>query len=111
MVPIFSAPVFTLASQMLSMQEKAPVQVGACAVVAPQTADAFGIRDCAPTVPVLLVHGTNDRCLSSECSMRLKAMYENADLDKSGKCEVILSASGLSLNLKLFKMFYYVDLV
>lgn len=74
---ILSAPVFTLATRLCHSPNQSQLQIGAVAVVAPQTADAFGIRDCPP-MPVLLVHGSNDRCLSPMCSLSLKKAYDAA---------------------------------
>ena len=86
----FSAPLFSMASKMMeNVNDKMKVKLGACATVAAQTADSFGIRQCAPKVPVLLVHGTNDRCLSPECSLRLKAEYDKCDPKAEGKCKAI----------------------
>ena len=60
------APVFTVGG--------ADQRVVGCATVASQTAETEGIRRLAPR-PVLLLHGTGDQTLSSECSESLYAMY------------------------------------
>jgi alpha/beta superfamily hydrolase len=60
------APVFTVAGK--------DQRVVGCATVASQTAETEGIRRLAPR-PVLLLHGTGDRTLSSVCSERLYEMY------------------------------------
>lgn len=86
-----SAPVFTLATRLCHSPNQSQLQIGAVAVVAPQTADAFGIRDCPP-MPVLLVHGSNDRCLSPMCSLSLKKAYDAAARTEKDRdqCEVLL---------------------
>ncbi|KAH6651972.1 Alpha/Beta hydrolase protein [Truncatella angustata] len=45
-----------------------------CATMASQTAETEPIRSLAPT-PVLLLHGTGDSTISSDCSQRLYEMY------------------------------------
>ncbi|CAD0091660.1 unnamed protein product [Aureobasidium vineae] len=62
------APVFTVGGQ--------DSRVVGCATVASQTAETEGIRAIGRrSVPVLLLHGTGDRILSSQCSERLYNMY------------------------------------
>ncbi|KNE54359.1 hypothetical protein AMAG_17657 [Allomyces macrogynus ATCC 38327] len=47
------------------------------AVVAPQVADALGIRNVPPG-PVLFVHGDDDQCLPPMCSQELKRHYDTS---------------------------------
>lgn len=60
------APVFTVGGN--------DKRVVGCATVASQTADTDGIETLSPT-PLLLLHGTADRTLSSSCSQRLYSAY------------------------------------
>lgn len=62
------APVFTVGGQ--------DDRVVGCATIASQTAETDGISDVARRgVPVLLLHGTGDRTLSSSCSQILYESY------------------------------------
>lgn len=62
------APVFTVGGQ--------DERVVGCATVASQTAETDGIRQVGTkSLPLLLLHGTGDRTLSSSCSQSLYEKY------------------------------------
>ncbi|ROT40560.1 alpha/beta-hydrolase [Sodiomyces alkalinus F11] len=101
------APVFTVAG--------GDKRVVGCATVASQTAETEGIRKLAPR-PLLLLHGTADRTLSSTCSERLFSMYGdrrngrlqlfegdnhvlsgNAQAAEAMLCDFIASCAGLRI--------------
>ncbi|KAL2754441.1 hypothetical protein ACRALDRAFT_1070228 [Sodiomyces alcalophilus JCM 7366] len=102
------APVFTVGGS--------DERVVGCATVASQTAETEGIRKLAPR-PLLLLHGTADRTLSSTCSERLYAMYGdrrngriqlfegdnhilsgNAQAAEAMLCDFITSCAGLRVD-------------
>ena len=72
------APCFTVAARQ-------PGRVAGIATVASQTAGTSGIRKIAP-IPVLLMHGTGDSCLSDRCSRSLYRDYG----EEGGKRELHL---------------------
>lgn len=101
------APVFTVGGN--------DQRVVGCATVASQTAETDGVRSLAPR-PLLLLHGTADRTLSSACSQRLYDMYgrkgnrrihlfegddhaltRNSLKAEEMLCDFIMSCAGLSL--------------
>ena len=75
------APVFTVAAQY--------DRVVGCATVASQTAETEGVQEVAlKAIPVLLMHGTSDRTLSSSCSESLFDKYRRSN--PKGQSEIKL---------------------
>ncbi|KAJ3029534.1 hypothetical protein HDV00_009547 [Rhizophlyctis rosea] len=84
------APVFTVGAQTKGT-------VVGCATVASQTAETSPIRTLAPT-PILLLHGTGDKCLPHRCAEQLYNQYGNSP---KGSRDIVLYEGddhGLSRN-------------
>ncbi|KAI9007133.1 Alpha/Beta hydrolase protein [Gaertneriomyces semiglobifer] len=94
------APVFTVGAKLKE-------RIKGVATVASQTAETQGIKELAP-VPILLMHGTGDTCLSSRCSETLYQMYgdkSNSDLVLFPGDDHGLSKNSAAAENKLFAFF------